>query len=577
MTDSEVTYSVLFPFCGLGGGAYGFLNSRAELLGRKAQFVSLGGIDFDPDACKDFVYLTKSPALCVDIAKLTVDRLREFVGTKAPDVVFLSAPCKGSSKLVSDAKADEPKYREMNRLAEVWIDLMLSAWDVPPKLVLFENVPNLTTRASAMLKRVKAALRKHGYLLHDGYHECGELGGLAQRRRRWLMVARHASRVPALLFQPPKKRVRACGEVLGPLPMPNDPAGGPMHVMPKISWLNWVRLSLIPAGGDWRDLDGVLKEGQERRAVFKRHEVLDWNDASGVITGSGSNAVSNIADPRITLKDNPGRHHNKYAVSAWDEPAKTVTGATRPGSGSPNVADPRQPDWFRNILGVVPWTEPLGTVTGGAAPSRGAFTVADPRVKKAFDHGYGVLKWTESSPTVAGGSHPGQGAYSVADARLGCAPRAGAYGVIPYDEAAKTITGSACIDNGAFAIADPRFPESPVMIIRDVRKAPPLVPVILAKDGTWHRPLTTLELAVLQGLPWMHDGAPLSLAGTSSSKHRERIGNAVPAPTAEAIGTRMLVNLLASEAGSFFLSSEGAVWVRPVLETRRLDGAEVSQ
>ena len=412
------------------------------------------------------------------------------------------------------------------------------------------------------------------------------------------MVARHQKRVPPLLYQPIKRRVRACGEVLGPLPMPGDPAAGPMHRLPRISWLNWVRLALIPAGGDWRDLPGVLEDGQPRREKFKRHRVEGWDAAVGTVGGSGSNGVENVADPRwgggglgvlpfdapartvsgeslptngpFSVADprvvpgdcKPGAHWNKYRVEQWDGAAHTVIGATRPGSGAPAIADPRPGGWFPNVLGVVPWTEAAGTVTGAAKPTSGAFSVADPRVNTAYDHGYAVLDWREASATIAGKSHPGNGAYSVADPRLNCEPRAGAYGVIPWTEAAKTVTGTARIDNGAFAIADPRMPGAPpLMVIRDVRKAPPAVPVIISADGTWHRPITTLELAVLQGLPAVWKGAPLKLAGDGSSAWRERIGNAVPPPAAQAIGERMLVTLLQADLEAFVLDGSSAVWV----------------
>lgn len=211
-------------------------------------------------------------------------------------------------------------------------------------------------------------------------------------------------------------------------------------------------------------------------------------------------------------------------------------------------------EWFRGTLGVAEWSAPSGVVTGNARPSTGPFSVADPRVSRAFDHGYAVLPWTAPSSTVAGGSYPGQGAYSVADPRIDSTPRAGAYGVLSWEEAAGTITGAARIDNGRFAIADPRRP-------------PPFDPVIVAKDGTWHRPLTTLELAVLQDLPATVNGRPLVLAGSSHRSWRERIGNAVPRGAARAIAEQMLVTLLQADTESFTLSGGGAVWVR------RRDGA----
>lgn len=59
------------------------------------------------------------------------------------------------------------------------------------------------------------------------------------------------------------------------------------------------------------------------------------------------------------------------------------------------------------------------------------------------------------------------------------------------------------------------------------------------------------------------DGAPLQLAGKSTSRWRERIGNAVPVQAAEAIARQMLVSLLEAEAGAFSLQGTGTpVWVQ---------------
>jgi hypothetical protein len=82
------------------------------------------------------------------------------------------------------------------------------------------------------------------------------------------------------------------------------------------------------------------------------------------------------------------------------------------------------------------------------------------------------------------------------------------------------------------------------------------------EDGTWHRPLTTLELAVLQGLPAFHgDGTPLVLAGQSHSAWRKRIGNAVPPPAAQAVATAMLTTLIAgSENLLLWNSFMATVW-----------------
>lgn len=592
-------FTALFPFCGIGGGALGFGQASARLFNREAQFRILGGIDFDAASCRDFEMLTNAPSLCADIAKLTSDQLRSFA-PECPDVVFLSPPCKGASGLLSAAKAKTKKYREMNRLTLRWLELMLATWEQRPKLLLLENVPRLKQRAAGMLRRARKILRAAGYVFQDGFHECGELGGLAQVRRRYLLVARDPKQVPGLLYEPPKKRVRACGEVLGPLPLPGAPEGGPMHRLPQLSWLNWVRLALIPAGGDWRDLDDVLREGQARREVFRRHHVEKWTDPSVTIAGSGSNGPSGVADPRLGLDAcKNGSHHNKYRIEEWAEPAHTVIGATRVGGGAASVADPR----FGNVDRVTPWDAPAGTVTSSPAPSSGGGAVADPRVDqlrvpRAYDHGYGVLSFGESSPTVAGGSQVGQGAYSVADLRFKWDMRAGSYGVADFSEPAASVRGNHRIDNAQASVADPRAvdpetlrmqreyfrgylgvmswedamgtitgmarPSTGSFSVADPRKPPEQLPIIIAADGTWHRPLTTLELAALQGFPTVVDGKPLKLDGEASGAWRERVGNAVPPPAARAIAERMLVCLLQAELGGFSLAgTDTPVWISP--------------
>jgi site-specific DNA-cytosine methylase len=470
--SAPLTFSALFPFCGLGAGARGFLDAQVELFGRRASFRSLGGIDIDPEGCADFERLTGSPALCADVTQLAPADVRAFAGKAAPDVVFMSPPCKGASRLLSAAKSKLPKYQALNRLALVWTRLMLASWDERPKLVLLENVPGIRSRAADVLAEVRRLLEASGYAIHEQTHDCGELGGLGQRRERFLLVARHARSLPPFLYQPPKRRVRGVGEVIGELPLPGAPEAGPLHRLPKLAPLTWERLRLIPAGGDWRDLEDVLAEGQKRREVFERYRVTPWNQPASTVAGSGTN---------------------------------------------------------------------------------GTYAVADPRVKTAYDAGYGVLAWKQPARTIAGKSHSGCGAYAVADPRLGCAPRAGAYGVLAWNEPAKTVTGAAGIDNGSFAVADPR-PE-PQLVVDGV-------PVILSDDGTWHRPLTLRDMASLQGLPLLVGGEPLTLAGKSLGRWRERIGNAVPVGTAEAIARQMLVTLAHGATGEFFLSGE-PIWVSP--------------
>ncbi len=580
------TYTALFLFCGLGGGALGFLQASARIFGQEARFRSLGGIDNDPGACTDFEYLTKSSALCRDIGAMTPGELRAFAGLYPPDAVFDSAPCKSFSGLTDPRLAATPEYQDMARLYLTGLELTLSTWDTPPRLILKENVPRILSAGAPLVARAIELLEQAGYACEISTHDCGELGGLGQRRRRALLVARLKRRTFAFLERPPLRRVRACGEVLGELPLPEDPAAGPMHRMPRISWLTWVRLALIPAGGDYRDLPGALEGLNAKREAWGRYRVESFDSPSASITGDGTNGSYGVADPRpfVPAWQPTGAYTNNHAIAPWDAPARTVIGATRPDSGAASVADPRVAPWFKTVLGIVPWSSSTGTVTGGAAPSRGAFAIADVRMGARAgrnpDHAYGVLPWAAPSFTIHGQGNPGTGAYTVADPRItgdaepiGCEPRAGAYGVLPWEEAAKTITASGCIDNGPFAIADPRAPEvQPVAFIDNPKRSPFVmvgkrrvnVPVvILAEDSTWHRPMTPLELARLQDLPAFVDGEPLKLAGGNVGDWVERVGNAVPVGAAQAIAEQMLLTLLSSDVGAGLLPSGGKMWVRP--------------
>jgi site-specific DNA-cytosine methylase len=460
MTPKE--YTLLCLFCGLGGGGLGFKNAHARLFGTDATFRLLGGIDNDPGACEDWEYLTKSPALCADLATMTPGALREFVGPVAPDVVFDSAPCKADSGLTNRVLAKTAKYVDMAELYVTGVELLLTTWDVPPKLVLKENVSRILSNGADRVARVTKMMEEAGYAVHISTHDCGELGGLAQHRRRALMVCRLKSKVTCYLYQPPKRRVRACGEVLGELPLPETPSAGPMHKMPRIGWMTWLRLAMIPPSGDHRDLPGVLAEHQARSAVWARQHVEAWGDPSVTVTTSGTNGAYGVADPRVG--DEPlvvDRLNGAFRVEDWADPSHTIVGPHGTG-GNPHVADPRvgvPACSFGSAFGVKAWGEPGATATGHGGPGGGAFTVADPRVVGSDDWhpgAFGVKGFADAAGTVTGHGHPSGGAFAVADPRVVEDGRFnGAHGVRDWDKPATTVTQGGAT-GGRFSVADPR-------------------------------------------------------------------------------------------------------------------------
>lgn len=544
-------YKVAHLFCGLGGGALGFKKSRANHKGIGARFETLVGIDNDPEACEDFRRLTRARAVCADIATMTLEQYREACAEIAPDVIFTSPPCKGMSGLISNDLAETEKYQAMNRLIFQGLFVALEAFHQKPKLILLENVERIRSRdqGKALLRQVRELLMRYGYVFHEGVHDCGELGGLSQRRRRFLLIARHEMQVPTFVYQPQSKPVRTIGECLEKLPLPDDPSGGPMHRLPKLNLLTLVRLALIPAGKDWRAL-GTKDKSKRYNNVCR---IVPWDEPSVTVTAGGTPSAGgiNVADPRFKSE----YRNDVYKVVRWEEPSGTVTGEARASTGGFSVADPRfgasQGQHYGKYR-VEPWHAPAHTITGSDRVGSGALSVADPRFRsESRPNLYGVMRWDEPAKTVTGSASVSgsNGAAAVADPRFGCTMRGGHYGVQAWDKPAVTVTGSADVHAGAAAVADPRKPKAPKN------------PVIISEDGTWHRPLTTLELAALQSLP-VKRLMKTPLAGKAHGRWRERIGNAVPPDAAEAMGSSVLKALLSAAAGDTFVLGSGSIWVR---------------
>ncbi|EIY2735977.1 DNA cytosine methyltransferase [Pseudomonas aeruginosa] len=577
--------------CGLGGGAAGFNRARPRVGNVEAEWVCLGGIDVDPAGLRDFERLAGVPGTLLDLftrdqyirfhgkeppagwREATPEDIRRAAGGRRPDAVFISSPCKGASGLLSEKMSLTPKYQALNELTLRCIWLMGEAWaDDPVPLIVFENVPRLASRGRHLLDQINSLLGGFGYAVAETTHDCGELGGLAQSRKRFLLVARHVEKVPPFLYEPEKKTLRAVGDILGRMPLPGDiDAAGPMHRIPSLHWKTWVRLALVEAGSDWRSLNKLaIEDGHLRDLVIVPEYrsgymgVHGWDDTASTIAGrSGpTNGAFSVADPRYRQAAN-WNHGQQFGVIRWAESAPTIPGQTMPGQGTFSVADPR-PGGVRhnNVFRVVSMGSHAGTVTGGHSPSSGGQAVADPRYHNwhpgASSRKLHVGEWGSATGTVTGSQQVASGALSIADPRVldrtkGDAYLTGGhYGVVGFDQSAGAVSASARHDNGRWSFADPRMPAANDR----------LTCIIQSLDGTWHRPFTTLELAALQSL--VDPEEQLILDGLSDSDWRERIGNAVPPAAAEAIAGVMGTTLLLAEAGETFMLSNTPIWVRQV-------------
>lgn len=476
-------------FCGLGGGALGFNRGRAELNGLRARFRCIGGVDVSPAALRDFERLVGARGTFLDMfdreqykafhgceppdgwREASPDDIRRAAGNERPHIVFLSALCKGFSGLLSESRSKSEKYQALNRLTLRGIWLMLEAWsDDPPELIIFENVPRIATRGRVLLDRINSLLRHYGYAVAETTHDCGEIGDLAQSRRRFLLVARHVAKVPPFLYEPQKHTLRAVGEILEKFPMPGDLRGGPMHALPNLQWKTWVRLAFVEAGSDWRSLNKLrVVDGKLADYLLVpeyRNDCLGvngWQDPMGTITGDARpmKGAFAVADPRTGYPD--GQHTNVLHVTDWRNRARTVTGADHITGGALSVADPRFEGHEYGQYGVRAWDKPTGAVAAGTMPGQGGYAVADPR--PAWDGRYNVLnvrEWEEPCSTVIGGGKGVQGGWlSIADPRgYGKNTHKNVYRIVHWDEASGTIGGGHGPSSGGMSVADPRFPNS---------------------------------------------------------------------------------------------------------------------
>lgn len=584
MVEYEIRHAGLFS--GLGAGAKGFNQARPDIGTARARFRCLGGIDVDPAAVADFDRIAGVRGTVLDLfdrdqyrsfwgcepppgwrEATTTDVHRAF-GFERPNVLFSSPPCKGFSGLMSESKSRTDKYQALNRLTLRGVMLTLEAYkDDPVEVYLFENVPRIATRGRHLLDQIVALFQAYGYVVAETSHDCGELGGLAQSRKRFLLVARHAEKVPPFLYEPAKRPLRAVGTVLGRMPLAGDVGrGGPMHRVPALQWKTWVRLAFVEAGNDWRSLnrlqvqDGYLRDYlivPECRNGFLG--VRHWSGTAGTVAGESlpCNGAFSVADPRFAQSTQWNDGH-AYGVKAWCDRSATVTAQLAPGSGYGAVADPRHagPDKHANEYRIVPWHRHAGTVTGSSAKTA---CVQDIRAAGGFEGAgkYRVTSYVEPCGTVIARSDTGQGAFAVADPRPGNQRQQGDayltnghYGVVGWGENTGAVSAAAGHDNGRWSVADPRLPAERENVVC----------VIHSLDGTWHRPFTTLELAALQSL--VDPEEKLELDGLSDQAWRERIGNAVPPAAARAIAEEIGRTLLLAWTGQTFALSSTPIWVR---------------
>lgn len=501
-------------FAGIGAGAKGFNQARPRVGNMAAHWECAGGIDVDPGAIRNFGRLTGVAGTVMDL--FSRDQFRAFHGREPDDAwreavpadiraalgaltcMLLSPPCKGFSGLLSQAKSLTDKYQALNALTQRGIWLTLEAYkDDPIRIILIENVPRIQTRGRWLLDQIIALLHAYGYSVNEDRHDCGQLGNLAQSRKRFILIARHAELVPPFVYQPRKYPLRGVGEVIGQMPLPGDPLAGPMHGVPSLQWQTWVRLAFVESGSDWRSLnklaveDGVLRDYGIRPELPLRdnaYGVCRWDDRSPLVTSArapGQGRFS-VADPRaFSSRDGSGY----VGVRHWIDHVGVVSSRGGPTNGSLSIADPRpgyRAGTHTSLLSVAAYDAAARVVCGAAHVAGGALSVADPNIyvhprrattkpgaraapvifsiadpspgygPATHRHVLGVIAWTSATGVVTGSPKPSTGAHSVADPRINGHSASVQLGIRRWTEPAGVVTANMWAGSGRNAVADPR-------------------------------------------------------------------------------------------------------------------------
>lgn len=555
-------------FCGLGGGARGFNRAQARVGQLSAEMQCIGGIDNDPAAIEDFNRLAGVRGTVLDLfsreqyiafhgkeppagwREATSADVHAAFNFLRPNILFTSPPCQGNSGLLAESKSGAADYQAQNELAlrGIWLTLEAYAHD-PIEFILLENVPRIAQRSGHLLDQIEQLVQHYGYACARTTHCCGEIGGLPQRRKRFLMVARHMEKVKPFLYEPARRPLRSVGDALGRLPLPGDPAAGPLHCLPNLQWQTWVRLAFVEAGKDWRSLNRLRVDGGQ---------LVDY----GITPLQGADC--DAADPRFDAK---GYDCGQYGVHKWGDTAGTIINVKSPGQGTFSVADPRSHGAFGGAgkYRVTRYEESAGCVIAANTTGQGAFALADPRMNwNAAAHAskLRLTPWAGSANAITGARGIYSGAVAVADPRPGFKRNrgdayltAGHYGVVKWGSFSNAVTGSLQHDNGFGNVADPRLP-TPKQHLRCV---------IIAEDNTYHRPFTTLDMSVLQTLLDPEEHMHFQLHGESDEAKRKRIGNAVPPDAAQAIASVMARTLLLGWTGETSIVETMPVWVRPII------------
>lgn len=315
--------TVVSLFAGCGGFDAGFADEGFKIL---------SAYDIDHAAVETYNCNLRAVA---QQRELTADT----TGIERADVVIAGPPCQGFSTVGKHGGTDN-----RNNLLKLACEI---AVQLKPKVFVLENVPGVgQMKHAGILGQARSILQSAGYYLSEGILECQELG-VAQRRRRFFLVARSRSRPFELAL--PSAAPISLRDVIGALAQ-EAPDLVPHSVAARIAMriepgqkLSNVRVS--PASVHTWDVPEVFgRTNRRERALLEKlvrlrrtQRVRDFGDADPVSIARIRNALGESMEVEIEsllrkgylrrvgrLVDLTNTFNGKFRRLSWDHPSPTV-------------------------------------------------------------------------------------------------------------------------------------------------------------------------------------------------------------------------------------------------------------
>lgn len=270
---SYMGISAISLFCGAGGLAYGL---------RRAGIDVKLGVDIEERCAWPFRHNVDADFLKADIAQLSPSDLPRRTRRDGFLVITGCAPCQPFSY------ANRYRARDAAHGVGLLGHFLSLALQMRPEFVFLENVSPVLHQSG--FKKIRNELAEGGYQVWAGTVDAYDCG-VAQTRRRAVVLATRLRIAPGGIRKSPGPRPRTLRDAIGGLPQLK--AGGrdsndPLHAAAGLSALNLRRIKASQPGGTWADWPSSLRLDCHRdgpgAGYTESYGRMRWDRAAPTIT-----------------------------------------------------------------------------------------------------------------------------------------------------------------------------------------------------------------------------------------------------------------------------------------------------